>query len=326
MFGQTWYFDTIRKYVILVGTLFNDIKVVKTDKSNNEVSLVRVPITYGPKDKMLARVFQDPNIDRPTATFPLPMISFEMGKIKYDGARKLHTTGKITVQSNTSPTVYKYQYNPVPYNIEFKVHVYAKNVEDGTKIIEQILPYFTPDWTTRIKLIPEMNVIMDIPVVLENIDYSDNYEGDLKDRRQIIWTLDLVVKGYFYGPIKKSGIIKFVNVDFFIPEVPDGQLATAVGNTEMSAKITVQPGIDANTGAPINYYGEPNNSINTLSYREIEANNDYGYITQIYDLLTVEGEHITLSPNQTITYVTVDNGVITIDTSLITTDTITKPE
>lgn len=287
MFGQTWYFDTIRKYVILVGTLFNDIRITKTDKTGKEISLVRVPITYGPKDKMLARVFQDPNIDRQTATMPLPMISFEIGKMEYDGSRKLHTTGRIAVKSDVTgeKSKFKYQYNPVPYNINFKVFVYAKNVEDGTKIIEQILPFFTPDWTTRVKLIPEMEIIMDIPVILNNIDYSDNYAGDLKDRRQIIWTLDLTVKGYLYGPVKKTSIIKFVNVDFFIPPVPDGQLPEAVGNTDISYKFTVQPGLDAN-GHPINYSGAPNANTGTIPYQEIEVTDDFGYITQIYDIAT----------------------------------------
>lgn len=291
MFGQTWYFDTIRKYVILVGTLFNDIRITKTDKNGNLISLVRVPITYGPKDKMLARVFQDPNIDRQTATMPLPMISFEIGKMSYDGQRKLPTTGRIAVKSDVAneQSKFKYQYNPVPYNIDFKVYVYAKNVEDGTKIIEQILPFFTPDWTTRVKLIPEMEVIMDIPVVLTNIDYADSFAGDLDKRRQIIWTLDLTVKGYLYGPIKKSGIIKFINVDFFIPEVADGKLPDAVGNTAMTYKFTVQPGLDAN-GHPINYSGAPNTNLGTIPYQEIEANNDFGYITQIYDIEDLEGQ------------------------------------
>jgi len=280
LFGQTFYFSSIRKYVILVGTLFNDIRVVKTDpKSNNEISLVRVPITYAPKDKMLARVFQDPNIDRPSATMPLPMISFEMGKMTYDGTRKLHTTGRTAVQSNTNPSNFNYQYNPVPYNIDFKVHVYTKNVEDGTKIVEQILPFFTPDWTTRVNLIPEMNIIMDIPVVLNNIEYADNYEGEFKDRREIVWTMDLTVKGYLYGPVKTSGIIKFVNVDFYIPEVPDGQLASAVGNTSIDYKFTVQPGLTAN--------GQPtSNAQQTIPYQQIQASDDYGFITQIYDIAT----------------------------------------
>ena len=131
MLGQTFYHSLLRKYVILVGTLFNDIRVIKTDKTTGAtVSLVKVPITYAPKDKMLARVFQDPGIDRPSATMPLPMISFEMGKIKYDGSRKLHTTGRIAVKSDVAgeKSKFKYQYNPVPYNVDFKVHVYTKKI------------------------------------------------------------------------------------------------------------------------------------------------------------------------------------------------------
>jgi len=319
LFGQTFYFSSIRKYVILVGTLFNDIRVVKKDPTtNNEISLVRVPITYAPKDKMLARVFQDPTISRPSATFPLPMISFEMGKMKYDGSRKLHTIGKVTVQGNNSPSIFNYQYNPVPYNIDFKVYVYAKNVEDGTKIIEQILPFFTPDWTTRVNLIPEMNIIMDIPVILNNIEYSDNYDDkDMTKTRQIIWTLDLTVKGYMYGPVKQSGIIKFVDVNFFIPDVPDGSLPDAIGNSAVQAKVTVQPGIDANTGAPINYYGKPNTNLNTIPYQEIESNNDYGYITQIYDI----SAETTSTP--VYVYLSTDDTYISVDTSTITSDTIT---
>jgi hypothetical protein len=219
---------------------------------------------------------------------PLPMISFEMGKMSYDGDRKLRTTGRIAVKSDVTgeTSKFKYQYNPVPYNIDFKVFIYAKNVEDGTKIIEQVLPFFTPDWTTRVKLIPEMEVVMDIPVVLNDISYDDNYDGDLKDRRQVVWTLDLTVKGYIYGPVKKTGIIKFVNVDFYIPEgIADGNLPDAVGNTAIDYKITIQPGLAAN-GAPINYHGAPNNSLGTIPYQEIEAEDDYGFITQIYDIET----------------------------------------
>lgn len=231
---------------------------------------------------MLSRVFQDPEIDRQTATMPLPMISFEMGQMRYDGTRKLPTINKSTVKSDTSASKLKYQYNPVPYNIEFKVFIYAKNAEDGTKIIEQILPFFTPDWTTTIELIPEMGLSMDIPILLNNISYSDDYAGDLKTRRSIIWELDLILKGYFFGPVKKSSIIKFINTNFYIPSVPDGKLSTAVGNTDIIEKITIQPGLTAN-GQPINYYGAANNSLGTIPYIEIEETDDFGFITQIYN-------------------------------------------
>jgi hypothetical protein len=280
MFGKPFYFSLIRKYVILMGTLLNDIRITRTDSSGNVTSLLKVPITYAAKDKMLARVIQDPGIDRPSATTPLPMISFEMGKMAYDGTRKLNTIGKVSVKDPDDASIFKYQYNPVPYNIQFKVFVYAKNAEDGTKIIEQILPYFTPDWTTTVNLIPEVNVTMDIPIVLNNIGYSDNYDGEFEKRRAIIWELDFILKGYIYGPVKKSGIIKFIKTNFYIPTT--NTAAQGVGITPVAERVTIQPGLDAN-GNPINYYGGPNANTGTLPYLEIDADDDYGFITQIYN-------------------------------------------
>lgn len=265
-----------------MGTLLNDIRITRTDKDGNVTSLLKVPITYAAKDKMLARVIQDPGIDRPSATTPLPMISFEMGKMAYDGARKLNTIGKVSVKDADNASKFKYQYNPVPYNIQFKAFIYAKNAEDGTKIIEQILPYFTPDWTTTVNLIPEVNVTMDIPIVLNNIGYSDNYDGAYENRRAIIWELDFTLKGYIYGPVKTSGIIKFIKTNFYIPSVADGHLSDARGVTPVAERVTIQPGLDAN-GNPINYYGGPNANTGTLPYVEINADDDYGFITQIYN-------------------------------------------
>jgi T4-like virus Myoviridae tail sheath stabiliser len=269
LFGQNFYFSLIRKYVILVGTLVNDIVIIKTDKSGNQTGIIKVPVTYAPKDKMLARVLQDPDISRQTATPTLPLISFEMGQIRYDGTRKLNTVGKISIKKDSN--TFKYQYNPVPYNFEFKVYIYVKNTEDGTKIIEQILPYFTPDWTTTVKLIPEVEEIKDIPVILNDVKYEDTYDKDFKERRAIIWTLDLTLKGYLYGPVKSSGIIKFVKTNFYIPNVPDGQLQNAVGNTSISEKISIQPGLTVN--------GTPTSNISlTIPYQEIEVSDDYGFI------------------------------------------------
>jgi len=283
MFGAPFYFSTLRKYVILVGTLFNNIRITKTDSSNNQISLIKVPITYAPKDKMLARLLQDPNIDRQSATITLPVISFEMGKMQYDGSRKLNTINRIAVKDTTNQSKLSYQYNPVPYNIDFKVYIYAKNTEDGTKIIDQILPYFTPDWTTTINIIPEMNINIDIPIILNNINYSDNYDGKYIDRRSIIWSLDLVLKGYIYGPVKKSNIIKFIKTNFYIPNVEDGNLtSTTVANTSILERFTIQPGLNANA-EPINYYGQANDTLGTLAYSVIESDDNYGHITFVYD-------------------------------------------
>lgn len=280
MFGGPFYFGLIRKYVILMGTLVNNIKITRTDKDGNVTSLLKVPVTYAPKDKMLARVIQDPSIDRQTAVAPLPLISFEMGRMSYDGSRKLPTINKSLVKDPLDANKLKYQYNPVPYNIDFKVFIYAKNAEDGSKIIEQILPYFTPDWTTTVSLIPELGINMDIPILLNNIQYSDTYDGQFKERRAIIWTIDFTLKGYIYGPVKKGGLIKFVKSNFYIPS---SELAIdGVGVTPISERVTAQPGLTAE-GLPTSNIEE------TIPYSQIEIDDNYGYITMIYNEDEING-------------------------------------
>ena len=200
--------------MILFGTLFNDIHITREDGEGNLVDLLKVPLSYAPKEKMLVRFESDPDIDRPFAAL-LPRMSFEMVDMTYDTARKLHTVGRSVVKDSIDINKLKYQYNPVPYNIRFRLHVYVKNAEDGTKIIEQILPFFTPDWTTTVRLIPEMDIVMDIPVILDDISIEDSYDGNFDKRRALIWTLEFTLKGYIYGPIKKTGIIKFANTNFY---------------------------------------------------------------------------------------------------------------
>jgi len=279
MFSDPFYFSLLRKYVILMGTLVNNIRITRTNSSGTVTALIKVPVTYAPKDKMLARVLQDPGIDRPTAIAPLPLISFEMGQMRYDGSRKLPTINRVSVKTSDNANKFKYQYNPVPYNIDFKVYVYAKNAEDGTKIIEQILPFFTPDWTTTVSLIPEMQITMDIPIVLNGINYDDNYDDAYKKRRAIIWSLHFTLKGYLYGPVKTGGIIKFVENNYFLTKTDN--IISEVGDLLVNESVTVQPGLTAN-GDPINYYGSSNSSLGTLPYNEIEVSDDFGYITQIY--------------------------------------------
>lgn len=272
MFGQTFYFSTMRKYVTLFGTLFNDIHITRTDKSGNTTVFMKIPITYAPKEKMLARVQQDPNIDRPTATIPLPMMSFEMTSVTYDSNRKLNTINRSAVKSN-NPNILKYQYNPVAYNIGFRLYILVKNAEDGTKIIEQILPYFTPDFTTTIHLIPEMEITMDIPVVLNNVMQEDTYDGNFKERRALIWTLDFTLKGYLYGPVKQSKIIKFANTVFYVANTADIRDSVDVKTWDSYVRIT--PGLTAN--------GEPtSNAALSVNTNLIEATDDYGYIIEKY--------------------------------------------
>lgn len=274
MFSQVFYHGTIRKYVILFGTLFNEIFIRRGIDEGEDCTdadtIIRVPITYGPKDKILERINQDPNLSRPFSTI-LPRLSFEMTKIVYDGNRKLNTIGR-DVGPNDNKDIANYMYNPVPYNFMFKLYVMIKNVEDGTKILEQILPYFTPEWTTTIKIIDNPEIIRDIPVVLVNIDHNDTWEQSYQDRRYMIWSLDFVLKGYLYGPVKRDKIIKVAKTNIsFDPYTTNTELATTYANLTNYATLTVQPGLLAN-GSPTS------NAELTLPYSQIDWDDDYGFV------------------------------------------------
>ena len=273
MFKQSFYFSTIRKYVTLFGTLFDNISITRTDKNGRLNDFIKVPITYSPKEKMLARIIQDPNLDRPSAVPSLPLMAFEMTTIGYDSDRKLSTVKKIVTSDPSNADKMKYQYNPVPYNFGFTLHVMVKNAEDGTKIIEQILPYFTPDWTTSVHLVPEMDITMEIPVILTNISQEDAYESDFKERRSLTWTLDFVLKGYVFGPVKTGKIIKFANNVFYAPQgVAEGELSKYVGNTSPVAFLQTRPGLTVD--------GNPtSNSSLSIDTDLITATSDFGYIT-----------------------------------------------
>jgi hypothetical protein len=276
MFNQNFYFSTIRKYVTLFGTLFDTINVIRTNSANKTTAYIKVPITYAPKEKMLARITQDPTLDRQTAVPTLPLMTFEMTNLAYDSSRKLNTIGRSAVKSPDNNSL-KYQYNPVPYNFGFRLYIYVKNAEDGTKIVEQILPYFTPDWTTTVKLIPEMDITLEIPLILNTVQQDDTYSGGFAERQAIIWTLDFVMKGYIYGPVKTGKIIKFANSVFYTPQVADGMLRNAVGNTSPVSFVQVQPGLLAN--------GNPtSNASLSIDPNLIEATDDYGFVIEKTDI------------------------------------------
>ena len=269
--NPVWYHQLIRKYIVVFGRIFSDIQIERTI-AGDRTQILTVPLTYAAKEKMLTRIETDPNIDRQTAII-LPVMSFEINGIKYDGGRKLPTVNRIST-AIANDNKLNFTYNPVPYNIDMRLHVYVKNNEDGTKIIEQILPFFTPDWTIAMNLIPEMDITQDIPVVMNNVSFEDTYDGNFKERRAIIWTLDFTIKGYFYGPVRTSGIIKFVNTNIHIATTNTS--AQSVGVTEASARVTIQPGLLAN-GSPTS------NSSLTIPYSEINIEDDYGFVTIITD-------------------------------------------
>jgi hypothetical protein len=240
----------------------NDISIARTDANGNTLSIMKVPLTYAAKDKMLSRVDADPAINRQTA-ITLPRMSFELTNLSYAGERMLNRSQRHPVKDPTNANKLKTQYTPVPYDLTFQLHIYVKNQEDGTKIIEQILPFFTPDWTVTVNLIPEMNESRDIPITLMNIEGPvDNYSGPMtNDRQMITWTLTFVMKTFFYGPITPKPIIKVANTTFYY----------AVG--EALGGFTVTPGLDAN--------GNPTTlAANSIPIANIEVDDDFGFVIE----------------------------------------------
>ncbi len=204
MFGTYFYHQTSRKMVVAFGSLFNNIEVRRTDSSDAVTEIIKIPLSYGPKDKMLTRISADPNLN-PKVALTVPRMGFELLSMTYDGVRKLNTMGRNVKKGTTSGL--KKQYNPVPYNWDFSLYIFVKNAEDGTQILEQILPFFTPDFTVTMTIISGMSVKHDIPLVLNSVTSEDTYEGDFATRRSIIWTLSFIMKGFLYPDVSDNAKI-----------------------------------------------------------------------------------------------------------------------
>lgn len=269
MFGQTWYHGSIRRYIILFGTMFNDIYIRRYDAAGNMVKLIKVPITYGPKDRAIVRIQEDPNLSKPFA-LGVPYMSFELNSVQYDSSRKLNTINQI-VNTDTNKNLARYNYNPVPYNLNFTLSVAVKNAEDGAKIMEQILPFFTPDWTATIRIIDDPEIVIDVPTLLNDVQVTDTWEGNFMERRALVWTLKFTMKGNIYGPTRKSKIIKKANANIKFKMANDSN--TSIGDTTsyfVAETMTVQPGMTAN--------GEPTANVSeSVDYSEISWTDDYDF-------------------------------------------------
>jgi hypothetical protein len=272
--GKYYYFQIIKKMVVVFGSIFNDMSIERSDASGNETELIKVPIVYAPKEKMLARLQGDPALDRPYSAL-LPRMSFEWTDLSPDRGRHLPTMNKNVVKNSTNLNHLYYQYTPVPYNMKFNLYIYTKNAEDGTKILEQILPFFTPEWTASVELVPQMNETRDIPFVLDGYSIQDLYDGDFKTRRTLVHTLNFTCRTYLYGPVIDKPIIKFVTIS----EIVGDPVADGVTVNNAVEAITLQPGLLAN--------GSPTSNIaQTIAYSLIAIDNDFGYVEQTLDLST----------------------------------------
>jgi len=207
MFGDHFYHATVRRFVAVFGTLFNDISIIRKDSTGAVKSIIRVPLAYGPKEKFLARMDEEPDLSIRSA-IKLPRMSFEILNISYDTQSKLNRNNKIQIGD-------KLYYTFAPYNISINLSIIAKNQDDALQIIEQIIPYFQPEYTVTIKEGVSDTLKTDIPITLSTIDMQEDYEGDFMSRRAIIYTLSFDAKVRFYGPERNSKQIKTVIVNTF---------------------------------------------------------------------------------------------------------------
>ena len=268
MFAQQYYHGAIRKYVIAFGNLFNDIIIQRLDLNGNRIQSILVPLAYGPKEKWLVRLVQDPNLDADVA-ITLPRMGFEITGMSYASSRKLSSTLQNVRLRPSDFSRLDTQFIPVPYDIDFQLSIFVKNADDGAQIIEQILPFFRPEFTTQVNLIPEMQVVVDTPIVLNGVTIEDTYDGDFDSRRALIYNLTFSVKAYLYGPISNSGIIQRAITNF---------VDTTTDAEPTIDRITITPSQFAN-GSPL--FVPSGNTQLSVAIDQISANTDFGFTTDI---------------------------------------------
>ena len=229
MFGEHFYHETIKRAVSVFGTLFNNISVKRADGT-----ALKVPLAYGPRQKWITRLQQVDTTTTRTA-ISLPRMGFELTSIEYDSTRKLTKRTQLKKSLASNPNNMQYQYSPAPYNLGFSLSVLVKNTDDGLQIIEQIMPYFTPDYTVTINTIPDMGDKRDVPITLTSVTQTDEYEGDFTTRQVLRYDLEFIMKNYIYGPVRDSDIIRTVKARTYI-EKGSGEISS----TDTAGKVVEQ--------------------------------------------------------------------------------------
>lgn len=212
MFGNHFYHSTMRKAVAVFGTIFNNINVIRTKADGTVLNQIKVPLSYGPKQKFLARLDTSSGADASMA-MKLPRMAFEIASLELDSTQKLPKRNVITESHASDVTKKKTIKHQVAYNINVTLFVMAKNQDDGLQVVEQILPYFQPEYTVTISPVSGFAYKQDVPIILTGVNISDDYEGDMITRRALIYQLDFTMKMKFFGPTGNQGVIRSVNID-----------------------------------------------------------------------------------------------------------------
>lgn len=223
--NRHFYHRTIRKVVVAFGTLFNNIQLIRYTKDlSQEKERFRVPLSYGSKEKYVTRLFSDPNLIKSVAIV-VPRISFEMTGLSYDSGRK--QISSIRNFSANNSTRINTQFVPIPYNFDFSMSIFVRNTEDGTQILEQILPYFTPDFNVTVDFIPGMDQKYDLPIILNSVNTTTEYEGDFLSTRYITWDLEFTVKGYIWPSLNTGKYIRQANTNIIVSQDPTNYIESA---------------------------------------------------------------------------------------------------
>ena len=215
MFGTHFYNEGLRKLTIAFGQLFNNIVLQNTSSTGAVTKRIRVPLAYAPKEKFIVRLEQQANLqDDRAVSITLPRLGFEITGLSYDATRKLNKMNKtIRVKESEEGKKHNFNFTPVPYNINFSLYSFTATAENGLQIVEQILPFFQPEYTVTMNVVPELNIKRDIPIILNSVNYEDTYNGEFTQRRAVIYTLQFTAKTYLYGPMSNQKVIKEVQAD-----------------------------------------------------------------------------------------------------------------
>lgn len=246
MFHSHFYHATIRKVIAAFGTVFNNISVVRKDQTGKVVNIQRVPLAYGPKQKFLTRIDEQPDLRGNKIAIKLPRMSFEMVTLVYDASTKINRNNVVSVLNPNDPLSKTTVRQFAPYRMGIQLSIMAKAQDDALQILEQILPFFQPEYTISIKDVEGMDIVNDVPIVLTNIQATEDYEGDFMTRRAIIYTLDFELRVRFYGPTSERGITKTVIANFIDMDTNFKQIGIDVSVNPKDALPTDNYTVDVN--------------------------------------------------------------------------------
>lgn len=197
---EYFYNSITKKAVVAFGSLFNDIYVARYNNDGTERERIKVPLSYMTKQKFLSRLKQNPELTN-DFYMSLPRMSFEFSAFVYDSTRKNDLFQKTVSSKNNE---YYFRYGRVPYNLTFSLHAFAKNTDDCLQILEQILPWFAPEYSVNIKMVDPTDMSVDVPFIIQNVTYDEDVEETNFDARKTVsMTIEFTCKLFYYGPTKK---------------------------------------------------------------------------------------------------------------------------